>query len=180
MLAEPGSPMGFRFVNDARNIFIGMSREEANIVAPCPHQHACPLAKKEKAWCNFEQLYERYPKDVLAKSPTEKMDKVAHFSYLIVKKGPVLQSSLAAATPQERSLFWPRVIRPNLIRQGHVILDLCNTQGDLERRVVSKAHNEDDKTYKYARKVAWGDLWPVPLRIPNKYRKATVKGKRLW
>lgn len=33
----PGSPMGFRFLNDLRNHFISKSRTEANIIAPCPH-----------------------------------------------------------------------------------------------------------------------------------------------
>ena len=180
VLMEPGSPMGFRFVNDARNIFIEKSREEANIVAPCPHQMKCPLASKAKTWCNFDQLYERYPKDVLTKAPTDRMNKTAHFSYIIVKKGPLISSILDARTPQERSLFWPRVIRPSVIKEGHVIIDMCNTQGELERRVISKCHNEDDKAYKYARKVNWGDLWPLAKRIPNKFRKASIKGKRLW
>jgi ribosomal protein RSM22 (predicted rRNA methylase) len=180
VFVEPGSPMGFRFVNDARNYFLSLSREEANIVAPCPHQHSCPMAKKNKVWCNFEQMYERYPKDVLSKEPREHMDKSGHFSYIVVKKGPILTTSLLAKTPQEKSLFWPRIIKPTLIRKGHVILDLCTTAGTLEKRIISKNHNEDDKSYKHSRIMKWGDLWPIPMRIPNRFRKTAKRGKRLW
>jgi ribosomal protein RSM22 (predicted rRNA methylase) len=180
IVSEPGSPMGFRFINDTRNIFINKSRDEANIVAPCPNQLKCPLAAKENLWCNFEQRYERYPKDVLSKEPKEKMDRKGHFSYLVIKKGKVLQGSLNATTPQERSLFWPRVIRPTMIKKGHVIMDMCNTEGEFERRVISKSHDEDGKVYKQARDVQWGDLWNHPRRVPNRFRKTSAKGKRLW
>lgn len=180
VVVEPGSPMGFRFINDTRNIFRAMSREEANIVAPCPHQNECPLAKKAKVWCNFEQKYERYPKGVLSKDPEEHMEKVGHFSFLIIKKGPILTSSLQAETVQERSLFWPRIIRQPMIRKGHVVMDVCNAAGQLERKVISKNFNEDDMQYKTSRKLAWGDLWSFPTRIPNKFRKTSLRGKRLW
>lgn len=33
----PGTPMGFRFVNDLRNLFLAKERDQANIIAPCPH-----------------------------------------------------------------------------------------------------------------------------------------------
>lgn len=59
VLVEPGSPTGFRFVKDTRDLFVKMPREEANIVAPCPHHMACPLAGKNNSWCNFMQLYDR-------------------------------------------------------------------------------------------------------------------------
>ena len=36
---EPGSPMGFRFINDTRNWLIEKGKTEANIFAPCPHQN---------------------------------------------------------------------------------------------------------------------------------------------
>lgn len=180
VVVEPGSPMGFRFINDTRTMFLKLSREEANIVAPCPHQKECPLAKKAKVWCNFEQKFERYPKNVLAKEPAEHMDKVGHYSYLIIKKGPILTSSLLAETPQEKSLFWPRMIRPSMIRKGHVVMDVCNAMGEFERKTISKCFNEDDMQYKHARKLQWGDLWCFPTRIPNKYRKTTLRGKRLW
>ena len=50
IIMEPGSPMGFRFINDTRNLMRKKGRKNANIVAPCPHQNECPLAKKKNIW----------------------------------------------------------------------------------------------------------------------------------
>ena len=37
ILIEPGSPKGYRFVNDFRNWIIKKDRAQASILAPCPH-----------------------------------------------------------------------------------------------------------------------------------------------
>lgn len=37
ILVEPGSPKGYRFVNDFRNWIIKKDRTHASILAPCPH-----------------------------------------------------------------------------------------------------------------------------------------------
>ena len=42
ILVEPGSPKGFRFINDFRNWAI---KKDAMIIAPCPHNKECPLVK---------------------------------------------------------------------------------------------------------------------------------------
>ena len=57
--------------------------------------------------------------------------------------------SSAAAGPRRE----PRIIRRPDLRQGHVVLDLCTTEG-LERRTVSK---RDGAEYRKARKLGWGD-----------------------
>ena len=56
VVVEPGSPKGFRYINDIRNWIIAKDRSEANIVAPCPHHGRCPMAKHPDLWCNFSQL----------------------------------------------------------------------------------------------------------------------------
>ena len=46
VVVEPGSPKGFRFMHSFRDWVINTkSREEANIVAPCPHMLDCPVAR---------------------------------------------------------------------------------------------------------------------------------------
>jgi hypothetical protein len=136
--------------------------------------------RKAKYGATSNRSMKGIPKDVLSKEPGEHMDKVGHFSFLIVKKGATLTSSLQAETAYEKSLFWPRIIRPPMIRKGHVVMDVCNAAGTFERKVISKNFNEDEMQYKRARKLAWGDLWPFPTRIPNKFRKTSLRGKRLW
>lgn len=180
VVVEPGSPMGYRFINDTRNWLLEKDRSEANIIAPCPHQKKCPLASDKTRWCNFEQKYERYQKDILSKYPEEKMVRLGHFSYLVAKKDEILTDINRAETPADRSFFWPRIIKPPQRNKGHVWLDLCNIEGEVENRVVSKMEKKETGSYKDARKSRWGDLWPYNKRIPNRYRKETKYGPRLW
>jgi len=58
-------------------------------------------------------------------------------------------------------------------------VDVCTSEGQLERRIVSKSHGKEGG-YKTAKRTKWGDLWYLPRWIPNKYRKENKKGKRLW
>ena len=87
VLIEYGTPKGYRFINDFRNMIIEMSRDEVNIVGPCPHHHKCPLASLPNNWWHFSQLVRKYPKDIFPKHPREKQYNNEKFSYLVIKKG---------------------------------------------------------------------------------------------
>lgn len=57
IVIEPGSPKGFRYVHSFREwIITTKTREEANIVAPCPHHSECPMARATNTWCHFSQI----------------------------------------------------------------------------------------------------------------------------
>lgn len=59
---------------------------------------------------------------------------------------------------------WSRILRPARKRSGHVVLDLCSSQGELKRQIVSKGSSQrglgGTAAYRLARKSNWGDLWP--------------------
>lgn len=104
MLVEPGSPKGFRYVNDFRNWIIAKDRTEANIIAPCPGHGSCPMAKNPDLWCNFSQLTQKIPNEVFAKKPQEPDIVNEKYSYLIVQKNYVtanveFKSETEAKTP---------------------------------------------------------------------------------
>lgn len=67
------------------------------------------------------------------------------------------------------SAFYPhqynRIISPPMRRGRHVVLDLCNTAGQLERRIIPKSHGLH-YGYEQAKYSKWGDLWQF-LRIPS-------------
>ena len=44
LVVEPGSPKGFRYINSIREWVLDKPREEASIIAPCPHHGKCPMA----------------------------------------------------------------------------------------------------------------------------------------
>jgi ribosomal protein RSM22 (predicted rRNA methylase) len=50
VLIEPGTPVGFKTINDARTLVL---QRKANLIAPCPHAHACPMPNT--SWCHFKQ-----------------------------------------------------------------------------------------------------------------------------
>jgi len=156
-----------------------MSREEATIVAPCPHHMTCPLAAKKDSWCNFTQLYDRFSRDVFAKHPKEAMMLRSHYSYMIIKKGPTVKSKSDAKTIHEESFYWDRIVGKIGKHGRHRTLKLCTTDGQFENRIIPKSHGLEGG-WKWANRCKWGDLWPFPRWIPNKYRKTNEKGKRLW
>ena len=61
IVIEPGSPKGFRFIHDVREWFLNTyERQEASIVAPCPHHLDCPMGGPARKWCHYSQLMNRY------------------------------------------------------------------------------------------------------------------------
>ena len=183
ILIEPGSPKGFRFVNDFRNFVVEKTREEACIVAPCPHHGKCPLAEHDDDWCHFSQRGDKFPNNVFPKYHMEWPTVNEKYSYLVVKKGRTvaveLKEEKEAVTMADKSFFWSRVIKPTIKKQQHVIVDLCTAEEKKQRLIVAKSHGGEGG-YKDARRTNWGDLWYIPKWIPNKFRKETSKGKRLW
>ena len=71
------------------------------------------------------------------------------------------------------------MIRPVLRKHKHSIVDLCNLDGKIERRIIAKSHGIEEG-YRKVKKMGWGDLWYFQRRIPNKFRKESKFGKRLW
>lgn len=125
------------------------------------------------------------PSDTFPKLIREQQLVNEKYSYLIVKKGTVSSTSKPDATESdfaeahEKSFFWPRVIRPVIRKHKHSIMDLCNTEGEMERRIIAKSHGLEGG-YNKAKKLRWGDLWYFERRIPHKFRKEGKYGKRLW
>lgn len=51
-----------------------------------------------------------------------------------------IESEEQASTPLDKSYFWPRLIRPIIKKHKHSIVDMCNNEGELERRIIAKSH----------------------------------------
>jgi ribosomal protein RSM22 (predicted rRNA methylase) len=175
----PGSPMGFRFLNDIREMVIKKERSELNIIAPCPHHLECPLARNARTWCRFEQSWPRYPTNILPKLSNEQTLINSRFCYLTIKKGSVITSLDQVKTLQDESFFWERIIKPTKKKGGHNIVTLCNSKGRIEKRITARSH-EPEFGYRESKFMRWGDLWKFPLRIPNKFRKEEKSSKKLF
>jgi SAM-dependent methyltransferase len=87
VLVEPGSPKGYRFINSFREWILAKDREEACLVAPCPHHKTCPMAANPEKWCHFSSLTQRLPKSVFPKLTKEQDIVNEKYSYIVAKKG---------------------------------------------------------------------------------------------
>ena len=173
-----------------------------NIISPCPQSTLmCPLASNSNSWCHFSQLSSKYSKSIFSRIKQERDIINEKFSYLVIKKGKHVLNSIDGyeiynkdieytedtgqdlndynMTNDEMSYKWSRLVRPIIKKEQHVIVDICNKKGQIERRILSKAMGIEGG-YKVARKAKWGDLWMYDKWIPNKFRKEQFKGKRLW
>ena len=137
VLIEPGTPAGYARILAARAALVGAG---ATILAPCPHQAACPLAGED--WCHFSVRLPRSRDHRLAKGADVPFED-ERFSYLIAARPGI-------AAPPRR----PRVLAPPRTAKPGIALKLCGLDGHVENRLVPK---RDKPAYAVARRLGWGD-----------------------
>lgn len=150
ILIEPGTPKGYGHILKARDHLIQLG---AQIVAPCPHMLPCPLMKayhEEKDWCHFRVRIPRESYHIMAKQGSLPYED-EKYCYLVV-------------SPHHGPLTTSRIIKAPIRKSGHVILDLCESKGDIQRRVISKRQKNH---YANARDADWGDSWEVKPPIDD-------------
>jgi ribosomal protein RSM22 (predicted rRNA methylase) len=139
LIIEPGTPAGFKVINRARNFLISAG---ANLLAPCPHCHECPMAAAGD-WCHFSQRVQRTAEHRQLKGGSLGYED-EKFSYLV--------ASRLALTPAKS-----RIVRHPRKHAGFLHLNLCTPAG-LETRTVTKSQKP---VYKLARKAEWGGAWDL-------------------
>lgn len=143
LLIEPGTPRGWATIRAARE---QLRAAGAHLVAPCPHEAACPMPDDPGAdWCHFAQRLARTGFHRSAKG-AELGYEDEKYSYLAVARAP---GALPAA----------RVLRYPVTRAGRVELALCARDG-LRRATVTKG---DRAAWRAARDLSWGDAAPPEL-----------------
>ncbi|XP_954501.1 uncharacterized protein TA19485 [Theileria annulata] len=183
VVAEPGTPTGFRMIHSLRELFISQLQDKSfHFIAPCPHEGICPLALTGKDWCHFSQRIYRIPHYIYKKGSISKSIDDEKFSYLVVGKytGPrFLDYSTSACyktfrskypkeslsiSPAERSYFWPRIVMHPLKVGRRVLIDVCSSPNHFKRLIVPK-NTPESSGYRYARDALWGDLWRFDQRV---------------
>jgi len=135
VIVEPGRPRDYQRLMSVR---AGLVELGGTILAPCPHDAACPLVAPD--WCHFSVRLNRSREHMRMKSGTLGYED-EKFSYLVVAR-----PGIGARTPA-------RVIRPPEENKFSVSLPLCTPQGT-ELRVVP---SRDKVAFKAARRLSWGD-----------------------
>lgn len=135
-LVEPGTPAGFRRILAARDALID---EGAEILAPCPHARACPLAAPD--WCHFSVRLPRSRDHRLVKAAETPFED-EKFAYLVAARPGV--------APRARS---PRILAHPQAGKAATVFKLCGPQG-LDSRTVAR---RDKPAFARARRLGWGD-----------------------
>jgi len=134
LIVEPGTPAGYQRVLDLRARLIAQG---AHVIAPCPHDDACPLAAPD--WCHFTQR--------LPRSRAHQHLKAADLPYEDEKFSYVALSRAAPARRPARVLAQPELTKIA------VTAKLCSAGGV----VRAVAPRRDKPLYARFRKLSWGD-----------------------
>jgi ribosomal protein RSM22 (predicted rRNA methylase) len=135
VIVEPGTPAGWQRILGARDQLIAAG---AHLVAPCPHENPCPLAPPD--WCHFSRR--------VARSRLHRLAKGADVPWEDEKYIFVAAARQAVQPPKSR------VIAPPRGSKGVVTLKLCEADGGVAERTLSK---RDGENFRIARRLDWGD-----------------------
>jgi ribosomal protein RSM22 (predicted rRNA methylase) len=134
VIVEPGTPAGYQRILDARGMLIA---DGAHVIAPCPHDDACPLPKPD--WCHFSQRLQRSKVHKQLKS-AELPYEDERFIYVALSRAP------AARRPS-------RVLAQPVATKVAITAKLCTPDGV----VAAVAPRRDKVSYAKFRKLDWGD-----------------------
>lgn len=143
LIVEPGTTAAFAVVRAARDQLLDA---EARTLAPCAHDHPCPLADD---WCHFPQRIVRPDFQRKARgAPSQWED--SKFSY----------AAMARFGPSEP--VWARVIREPSSNKAYAEVKL-STRAGVSRYRALKRHRE---VFRQVRDLRWGDALREPLPEP--------------
>lgn len=135
LVVEPGTPDGHIRILALRDRLVAAG---LHVVAPCPHDRACPLTPPD--WCHFAQR--------LPRSRDHKQIKGADAPFEDEKYSFVALSRLPVPLPKARVLARPEVAKPG------IMLKLCQADGIAQHVTVPR---RDKPAYAQFRKAGWGD-----------------------
>jgi ribosomal protein RSM22 (predicted rRNA methylase) len=134
LIVEPGTPDGYQRIITARSKLVA---EGAHVVAPCPHNAACPLAAPD--WCHFAQR--------LPRSRAHKQLKGADAPFEDEKFAYV---ALSRTAPEQRA---SRVLAQPVQTKAAITAKLCTAEG----LAMATVQRRDKEAYARARRWRWGD-----------------------
>lgn len=137
VLVEPGTPDGYARVVAARARLIAAG---ARILAPCPHEVACPLTPPD--WCHFAERLARRRAHMAAKGASLPFED-EKFSYLVAVRGAFVPRTAEA-----------RIIASPDASKAGIRLRLCRTDGSVASETVPR---RDKPRFAVARRLDWGD-----------------------
>ncbi|UZE48808.1 small ribosomal subunit Rsm22 family protein [Rhodopseudomonas sp. P2A-2r] len=134
VIVEPGTPAGWQRILDARARLIAAG---AQVIAPCPHDQACPLHQPD--WCHFTQRLQRSRVHKQLKS-AELPYEDEKFIYVALSRTPMTMRP-------------SRVLAQPVMTKVAITAKLCTAAG----LAITTAPRRDKAAYAKFRKIDWGD-----------------------
>lgn len=141
VIVEPGTPQGFAVIAAARAALIAAG---ARILAPCPHDAACPLAAPD--WCHFSARLPRLRAHKAAKGADVPFED-ERYSYVAAARPDAARETAAA-----------RILKPPRATKVATTFQLCTPSGLADMAVPER----DRERARSVRKLGWGDAFPLP------------------
>ncbi|GKT42772.1 putative secreted beta-glucosidase adg3 [Colletotrichum spaethianum] len=171
--------------SEERNPAFERVKEPGMIIAPCTNHRGCPMyhtpgkSTGRKDFCHFSQRFVRPPFLQKIMGATQRNHDDVQFSYLAIQRGVAAKEGPLAGEEATKRAFegfeksetapdmlsLPRQILPPIKRRGHVTLDVCTPNAQIERWTVPKSFSK--QAYHDARKAKWGDLWALGAKTRN-------------
>lgn len=136
VIVEPGTPAGWRRILEVRTRLVDLG---AHLAAPCPHSQACAIVSPD--WCHFSRRVARSRLHRLTKRGDVPWEDEKYI-YLAASRTPVAN-------------FAARVLAPARSGSGKIQLKLCQDNGLVEEKLLTK---RDGEMFKSARRADWGDI----------------------
>ena len=172
LLIEPATKWGFRTIASAREVLADPENRGVQIQAPCTHNKTCPMTVSEmnprKMWCQFPQ---RTPMPVVdstlqKKKSVRSFPPTTKFSYV---RARAVGGKKTNDDESDVNTLQERIIATPLLRNQHLIMDTCDSNGELNRRTISKGKMKPfPGKYRTARKSETGDIWVHPESIDER------------
>jgi ribosomal protein RSM22 (predicted rRNA methylase) len=139
VIVEPGTTIGFTLIREIRGVLIA---DGAELLAPCPHDHPCPITEHD--WCHFAARVQRSALHRQLKSAKHPYED-EKFSYLVFSR-----------TPAQRAPA--RVLRHPDYPPKQINFVACTDSG-IRNVHLSKSH----PAFMSARKLGWGAALPEEM-----------------
>jgi len=134
LIVEPGTSAAFPIIKNVREQLL---QAGARTLAPCPHEHSCPLVDD---WCHFPQRLQRPPFQRRAKAALSQWED-CKFSY----------AAMARFAPAH--VPWAKIIRAPQVTKVYAEVRLCTADGIVSQREPKK----DREAFKLVKKLQWGE-----------------------
>jgi ribosomal protein RSM22 (predicted rRNA methylase) len=122
---EPALRGATRSLHQCRDFLV--SQGSARVLAPCPHQQACPMLARERDWCHERRIFPAAAQVAALQRLTRRRDQRLNFSFVVFQKpgqfGPPARLPAGAG----------RLVSDALRSKGKTERLLCGCDGELHR-----------------------------------------------